>query len=396
MNDRSADKELFEYIRSADIPKLPPLKDILSHYKTESVCVDEVIQKIRKGRDGILLIDARSEKEFIESPLPGALNFPVLSNSERHKVGLIYKKYSQTSALWLAMGFAEPKSSGLKEFLNGNDASSKKIVVYCWRGGGRSGYLAKMISDLGYPVSVIKGGHKSYRNSVNNFFSAPEFPSSLIELSGLTGSGKTELLRKASAKVPAIDLEKCARHYSSLLGRIPYEIRSIPPVANQSAFENSLFAEISTNCSGASLSQETFLIESESRKVGDFCIPEILLAKMNNAPSVRIESSLESRVKRLNTDYFGEDMRGITPVIRIMKEKEQFFRQQLSSKTFYELMADLENANISRFTEVMLVRYYDVKYKDKGKRPVETVDADLADAGEQLVNIYHKIAARSL
>src|SRR5690606_19531082 len=128
-----------------------------------------------------LLIDARSEKEFDESHLPGAMNFPVLSNIERHYVGLIYKKYSQQAAVWLAMKYADPKAEALSRFLDEHEAKDKNINVYCWRGGGRSSYLAKMISDLGYSPSKMTGGFKAYRAIVNEFFAQETLPFGLIE-----------------------------------------------------------------------------------------------------------------------------------------------------------------------------------------------------------------------
>ena len=103
-------KELFEYVRSADVSEVKSLNEIISGYDFNSVSIEEILSAIKINSPEILLIDARSEKEFEESAIPGALNFPVLTNSERHNVGLIYKKYSQTSSLWLAIRYAEPKT----------------------------------------------------------------------------------------------------------------------------------------------------------------------------------------------------------------------------------------------------------------------------------------------
>ncbi len=399
-------KELFEFIRTVNTKNVPSLKDILSQYEINKLSVEDVLQNLKEDCENILLIDARSEKEFEETSLPSSINFPVLNTFERHNTGLIYKKYSQSSALWLAMQYANTKSEELKLFLESKKASQKMIFVYCWRGGGRSGYLAKMISDLGYKPSTLTGGYKSYRKKVNDFFSLKEFPFELLELSGLTGSGKTELLRSLKNDLPVIDLEDAARHYSSLLGQIPYDINNIKPVQNQTAFENNLFSQIyfnshvqsdsthSTHSTHSTLSTlSPLLIESESKKVGNFEIPKYLYEKLQHAQSVKITSSIDSRVRRIVKDYFGNDLRGIEPMKRLMTSKTGFFRQQLSNAIFDELMQLLDSERVYEFTEIMIKEYYDKKYKDKGKKPLAEISTDnIHSAVKELKEFYKKIA----
>lgn len=396
-------KELFEFIRTIDVKKVPSLKSILNSYDISKFSIEDVLRSLKAERDDILLIDARSEKEFEETSLPFSLNFPVLSNEERHNTGLIYKKYSQSSALWLAMEYANPKSESLNNFLIANKASGKNVYVYCWRGGGRSGYLSKMICDLGYKPSILTGGYKSYRRKVNEMFSVEIFPYELLELSGLTGSGKTELLRNLKNDLPVIDLEDAARHYSSLLGQIPYDINNVKPVQNQTAFENNLFTQIYFNSAEQSDSthfthstHSTFLIESESKKVGNFEIPKYLYGKLHPAPSVRITSSIDSRVKRIVKDYFGDDLRGIVPMKRLMTDKANFFRQQLSNMIFNDLIELLNAERVYEFTEIMIKEYYDKKYKDKGKKPLAVISTDdIHSAVNELKEIYKRTSPKN-
>ena len=401
--DRNA-AELFDYIRNIDIKGIPSLKSILNSYDIIQIPVEEVLFNLKENKKSFLLIDARSEKEFGETSLPCSENFPVLNNNERHNTGLIYKKYSQTSALWLAMQYADPKSESLKFFLEENKASDKKIIVYCWRGGGRSGYLSKMISDLGYKPSVISGGYKSYRKLVNDFFSEKPFPYELLELSGLTGSGKTELLKSISGTLPVIDLENAARHFSSLLGQIPYDINNVVPVKNQTAFENNLYQDIhlnsiylnnSTNSTNLTNStNSTFLIESESKKVGNFEIPGSLYEKLMVSPTVKIVSSMECRVKRIVRDYFGDDLRGIAFMKKKLTDKESFFKQQLSNNIYNDLIKMLDDERVNEFTEIMIRDYYDKRYKDKGKKPVAVISTDdMITAKKEITDIYNNLTA---
>jgi tRNA 2-selenouridine synthase len=377
-------KELFDYVRSFPLDDVPPFKEILSRYDLIKINAEDLIEKLKNKNPGLLLIDARSEKEFDESHLPFALNFPVLSNSERHNVGLIYKKYSQSAALLLALQYADPKLSSLKKFLERNNASGKEIFIYCWRGGGRSSYLAKMIIDAGYKPLIITGGHKAYRGMALDFFSK-EFQYELIEITGPTGSGKTEILRAVKAGVPVIDLEEAAHHFSSLLGAIPYKIRDIKPVANQSAFENNIYAQIILHNDP----EDPFLIESESKRVGNFNIPENLFRKMNDAPVIEIISSLESRINRIRKDYFENPGKGAEEMLLVMKAREKFFIQQLSKSKYSAAISFLLKGSIDEFIEMMIVNYYDLRYRKKNKAPLITITTDnLQLAKEKLLNFY--------
>lgn len=383
-------KELFDFIRKADTSDFPSLKKILENYNTLKVSVDDILETIKTNRDKVLMIDARSEKEYEESSLPCSVNFPVLSNEERHNTGLVYKKYTQTSAVWLAVQYADPKEGQLRSFLKSNNASGKEIFVYCWRGGGRSAYLSKMITDAGYIPKILTGGYKSYRRRVNDFFSQDFFPYDLLELSGMTGCGKTELLKLLSENLPVIDLEDAAKHYSSLLGHIPYEIINTKPVKNQSAFENNIFSQIFLN--KFINDNGTFLIESESKRVGKFEIPRILYERLKTAPTIRIVSSMDSRVKRIVNDYFGTDLRGIEPMIKILTESRNFFKQQLSTDLYQELILLLEKERVNEFTEIMMKEYYDKKYKVKEKDILAEVSSDdHVNAVREISDIYSEV-----
>jgi tRNA 2-selenouridine synthase len=388
MNEAAKNKkELFEYVRTFDIDKIQSFESIIQNYKWESITIDELFNIIISN-DDFILIDTRSEKEYENSSIPFSLNFPVLSTEERHNVGLIFKTYSQKAALKLAMEFANPKLERLKDFLGKNKAENKKIIINCWRGGGRSSYLAKMICDLGYKPTTLTGGIKSYRNKVNEFFSKQTFPFDLIELSGLTGTGKTELLRIVSEKVPIIDLELAARHFSSLFGFVPYKIKNFKPVANQSAFENNLFSQIIKNKKNFPR-QNTFLIESESKKVGDFLIPKPLFDKLLEAPTIKITSSIEQRLKKIVKDYFGDKRKGISEMEKIFRKSDRFFKQQLSNPVYDDLLDKLKAEEIYEFSEIMINKYYDVRYKEKVKTPLAVINSDnIKAAADELIELF--------
>lgn len=385
----STDKELFEFIRSVEVDENISLKDIFSKYTFESIDINDLFKKIRTDNN-VILIDARSENEFNESSLPFSKNFPVLNNLERHNVGLLYKKYSQSSAIWLAKEYANPKSDFLNKFLQANDAKNKEIIVFCWRGGGRSKYLSKMITDKGYKIKFLSGGQKAYRKKVNEFFSDENLKFKFIELRGLTGSGKTEVLNSLKKDLPVIDLEFAAKHYSSLFGNIPYDIKKFSRVKNQGAFENSLFEQFTKyDLNNLPL----FLIESESKRVGDFEIPNNVFKAIDTAPCIEIISSFDNRIKRIIKDYFGEDNRGLIPMKNLFIAKEKFFKAQLSKEVYGRLLDYLEKGEVSKFTEEMMEKYYDKRYKVKPKEHIAEVSSDdIEKTKKWILEIYNKTA----
>ena len=383
--DFKNDKELFQYLLKSDKTETVSLKKIFDSYDFKFIELNESINQLFSD-DEILLIDSRSEKEFEDDSIPGALNFPVLNNRERHYTGLTYTKFSRTSAVNLAINYAERKKKSLFEFLDRNNAFNKKIIVYCWRGGGRSKYLSKMITDLGFQPELISGGHKKYRSVVIDFINNNPFPYGLIEISGMTGCGKTDLLNHTRNFHPVIDLEKSAMHFSSLFGFVPFKIRGFKPVKNQSAFENRLFGEIKKE-SLRSCFRNLFLIESESRKIGDFYIPQNLYSAIENAPCINITSSLENRIKRIRNAYFSDYEKGKKAMLEIFTLKERYFKKELSSRLYYDAMDFLKNDNVDDFIEMMLLLFYDKKYKIKPKKPVLEISTDnLSIANDAIID----------
>lgn len=393
MHDFKSEKELFDYITSVESTDVKGIKELLSPFSIPGISIRELLSRIKSDPCNTLLIDSRSEREFEESNIPYSRNFPVLNNKERHYTGLVYKKYSSSSAVKLAMEFADPKYADLLQFLKSNEAENKKIYTYCWRGGGRSGYLSKMILEAGYSSFTLKGGFKSYRREAVNFFEQKFFPGELLEIYGNTGCGKSEILKHASNEIPVIDLESAARHFSSLLGHIPYQLKGYSKIENQSAFENNLFSQIYFNSKSDSVNHPgRFLIEGESRRVGNFHIPSILFEKLQSAPCIKIVSSLESRIYRILQDYFGNDFSGIEPMKKIMSEKERYFKQELSSKVYIEAVTLLEKNRAGEFIEIMIKDYYDKKYKDKGKSPLAVISSDnMKEAVSEIIEIYKKL-----
>jgi len=203
----------------------------------------------------------------------------------------------------------------------------------------------------------------------------------------LTGFVNIILLSILKESDPVIDLENSARYYFLLFGFVPYRNLHMLPVSNQSAFENNIFSDIILSIYKKNF-KNNFLIESESRKVGSFFIPQNLFNKLETSPTILIESSFEKRTYRIIKDYFYYDLRGLEPMLNIFTEKEKFFRKELSNKIYNKLLNSLQNGGIEEFTIIMLKEYYDKKYKVKPKIPDLTVNSDNTEEAIKQVKEY--------
>jgi tRNA 2-selenouridine synthase len=162
------------------------------------------------------IIDVRSPAEFADDHMPGAINLPVLSNAERAKVGTIYKRESPFQAnriggAIVARNIAEHLETALADMPRG-----WRPLVYCWRGGMRSNAMATILSSVGWPVGLVKGGYKTWRRDVVQGLDVDTAPLPIILIDGPTGSAKTAILQAiAEQGGQVIDLEGLANHRGS-------------------------------------------------------------------------------------------------------------------------------------------------------------------------------------
>ncbi len=171
---------------------------------------------------------------------------------------------------------------------------SRQILIHCWRGGMRSASLAWLLETAGYRVAILKGGYKAYRRRVQEVLAAP-WP--LLVLSGMTGSGKTELLQLLQRRgEQVLDLEGLAGHRGSAFGAIEGLAQ---PTSEQ--FENDICAALQ-GCTA----ERPIWVEDESRRIGRAVINENLFQQMRVAPAIRIDVPRQQRVERLCVDYGAE------------------------------------------------------------------------------------------
>ena len=240
------------------------------------------------------VIDARSESEYAEDHLPGAVNWPSLRDAERHQVGTQYKQVNAFEAKKQGAAMVARNVAGHIEREVLDKPKDWKPLVYCWRGGKRSGSLALILDQIGFKVSLIEGGYKAFRAAM--VADLPQLSERLHfeVVCGTTGSGKTRFLQALAAQgAQVLDLEALANHRSSVLGLIPGQSQP-----TQKAFDTRVWTALQ-----AFDTTRPVYIESESKKVGNVVVPESLMTAMRRSPCLHLQLSEEERVKLLLEDY---------------------------------------------------------------------------------------------
>lgn len=246
------------------------------------------------ARDGYdALIDVRSPSEFALDHLPGAINLPVLDDAERAAVGT---EYVQGSKFLARRGGAARVARNIAAHLEGalaDRGGGFKPLVYCWRGGQRSGAMVEVMSQVGWPVTVLQGGYQTWRRQVVAALYDTPLAHRLTLIDGPTGSGKTALLETlASEGAQVLDLEALASHRGSLFGAIAGGQPS------QKAFETRLHDALS-RLDPARL----VIVEAESSKIGARVLPPSLWAAMGAAPVLEMEVPFEARIDHIVGTY---------------------------------------------------------------------------------------------
>jgi len=240
------------------------------------------------------IIDVRSPAEYAEDHIPGAISAPVLDDAERAEVGTLYKQVSPFDAKKTGAALVTKNvSRHIDQLFKGKDKTWRPLV-YCWRGGKRSGAMAHVLREIGWEAATLEGGYKAYRRWVVQ--QLEEIPQSLEfrVIHGPTGSGKSRLLnalRRSGAQV--LDLEELAAHRGSVLGDLPDR-----PQPSQKMFESLLLKEI-----GALDASRPIYVEGESKKIGELHVPEALMSRMRASPCVVLETDVDTRVDLLLDEY---------------------------------------------------------------------------------------------
>lgn len=240
------------------------------------------------------IVDVRSPGEFALDRVPGAVNFPVLDDEQRARIGTLYKQVSPFEARRLGAALIARNIAQHLETAFSQRPREWRPLVYCWRGGSRSAAMAHVMRDVGWRVATLEGGYQNYRRDVLVELDTRPRTLSFQVICGPTGSGKSRLLHALSAVgAQVLDLEALACHRGSVLGGFPDA-----PQPTQKWFDSQLW-----NTLRRFDPARPVWVEAESRKIGVLHLPEQLLSSMRTAPCWLIEAPVEERVEFLIAGY---------------------------------------------------------------------------------------------
>ena len=312
------------------------------------------------------VIDVRSPGEFAEDHVPGAVNLPVLGDAERAAVGTIFR---QQGGFLARKAGAAHVSVNIARHLREHFADKGKEyrpLVYCWRGGQRSASLATVLAQVGWRVTVLQGGYKTYRGHVRRELELLPPLLALRVVAGATGAGKTRLLHALAARgAQVLDLEDLAGHRGSVLG-------AIGPQPSQKMFDSLLLCALSRLDPGRPV-----WAEAESNRVGDVFLPPALWARLRAAEVVELRVPVAERVRSLVTEY-----EALQANPEGLKEKLRRFVPRHGQRRVEAWCAAVDAGAWEALAESLLAVHYDPAYAASARKcyPHVARTVDLPDA----------------
>lgn len=336
------------------------------------------------------IIDVRSPSEFEEDHLPGAISLPVLSDSERAEVGTIYTRVSPFKARKIGAALVAQNAATHLQGPLAEKMGSWRPLVYCWRGGQRSGSFAAILGQIGWRVDVLEGGYQSYRRRVVEALYERDVASKIVLLDGNTGTGKTDILHRLARRgVQILDLEGLADHRGSVLGGFGEQ-------PSQKGFETKLYAAID-----ALDPARPVVVEAESSRIGALNVTPKLFEAMRAAPRIVVSAPVPARAAFLARTY-GDGSVGAEELAERLDrlvdlrghEQVQAWKSGVAQGHFEEVAASL------------IELHYDPRYKKVRERigagSVAAFEADcLDDAGlngltEQVAGVVNSLQEAGL
>ena len=285
------------------------------------------------------IIDVRSPAEFALNHVPGAINCPVLDDAERIRIGTIYKQVNPFEAKKIGAALIAKNIAHHIEHQFLPHPRDWKPLVYCWRGGNRSGAMALILAKIGWPVVQLDGGYKSYRNHINAQLAELVRRFRFQVICGTTGSGKSRLLQALhTAGAQVLDLEQLAAHRGSVLG----DLQTADQPA-QKAFESAIW-----NTLRFFDTDKVVFVESESKKVGNLRVPADLMDCIRVAECVNLQTPTSLRVALLMHEYafFVQQPEELMKRLHYLtalhgKEKIRHWQDMVNQRQMMELVREL-------------------------------------------------------
>lgn len=328
------------------------------------------------------IIDARSPAEFAEDHVPGAINCPVLDNEQRIIVGTLYKQSSPFDARKIgAVMVARNVAMHIEQHF-ADKPKGWKPLVYCWRGGQRSGAFTHILREVGWSARRLQGGYKSWRQHVIEQLELVPKPLRFTVVAGPTGSAKTRVLEAMQAQgQQVLNLEALAAHKGSVLGDLPGQ-----PQPSQKMFETRVLSVLQ----GFDAARAVY-VESESKRIGQLRVPDAVFQGIQDGNWLRVQATMAQRVQFLlrDYDYF---LSGPELVQQLERLKEscggvaiERWKQLVQARDFATLVGELLEQHYDRFYLRSMNRHAE------GASHLGFDTDDLSDAG--IADLARRLAA---
>jgi tRNA 2-selenouridine synthase len=330
------------------------------------------------------VIDVRAPGEYAEDHIPGAINLPVLSDDERAIVGTIYVRQDRFLARKVGAALVARNAAAHLEGPLATKDGGWRPLVYCWRGGQRSGSFASILAQVGWRVELIEGGYKSYRRLVVGALYDQPLPHRLILLDGGTGTGKTRVLaRLAAAGAQVIDLERMAGHRGSLFGGQP------GGQPTQKAFES----RVAMALARLDPARPVF-VEAESNKIGRLIIPPMLWQRMMAADHLRLEAPLAARAAYLCRAY--DDL---PADVEALCARLAHLRPYHGAEKVAQWQAMARGGDVVALAAALVAQHYDPRYikaqARQGRAPLAAISLTGLEAADLEAAVPDILAAAS-
>jgi tRNA 2-selenouridine synthase len=295
------------------------------------------------------IIDVRSPAEFALDHVPGAINLPVLNNEERIEIGTLYKQVSPFAAKKLGAAYVSRNIANHLENALINFPREWRPLIYCWRGGERSGAFTHILNRIGWKAMQLQSGYQGFRRVVIDDLDRAAKDFSFQVIAGMTGSGKTRILHEVGALgAQILDLEGLAIHRGSVLGNEPNHQQP-----SQKGFETNLW-----NAFNSLDPSKIVFVESESKKVGGLHIPDSLMDRIREGQCIELRSSTNTRVSWLLREY---DHFLSNP--ESFKEKLGLLTSRYGKEQIAKWHTAIDAGNFAGLVEELLVIHYDPSYQ---------------------------------
>ncbi|MEW6704049.1 MAG: tRNA 2-selenouridine(34) synthase MnmH [Pseudomonadota bacterium] len=308
------------------------------------------------------LIDARSPGEYALDHLPGAINCPVLDDEQRRIVGTLYKQRGAFEARRVGGAMVAANLARHLQERFADKPRGWRPLVYCWRGGMRSGAMVTWLRLVGWDAQQLAGGYKSWRRHVIERIEALGPQIRFRVVCGATGSAKTRVLQAlAGLGAQVLDLEGLACHKGSVLGSLPGVEQP-----SQKAFETRIVAVLDT----LDLQRPVY-VEAESKKIGRLSVPLPLIEHLRTSPCIEIDATPAARLAYLLRDYayLGDDRTALQHKIGLLhglQPNETLARWQAWAA---------EGAMQPLFAELMAQHYDPLYARSQGRHLLQLKDA---------------------